>query len=1346
MKDLTLLDKIIVGRVEPHIYAFETNTFPNYLKIGDTYRPVNVRLNEWKKHYPDLKKKFECKSMVDDDTFFRDYSVHQYIENELKKERLKESNVKGNNYYSNEFFKEATVIDVQKAIDDIQRDFDNNLMKYQYYNASDNLRVITEYASTGFWHLRPNQEQVVKNFKKALDKGRTNLLLYAVMRFGKSFTAMCCALEMKANTVLIVSAKADVKDEWQKTIQSADNFNDYVFIDSDRLASDSKIIKTNLSQNRKVAIFLTLQDLQGDEIKDKHKELFQTGVDLLLIDETHYGARAEKYGAILRETKDVEDKREDYFVDYIEADKIVKKLNSKVRIHLSGTPYRILMSSEFESDDIIAFYQFTDIVKEQEEWDKEHILDDNYKEWDNPYYGFPQMIRFAFNPSKSIRDKINEFRKNGITYAFSELFKPLSITKDSDDKHKLFKHEKEILELFEIIDGSKTDDEILGFLDYDKIKKGNMCRHMVIVLPFCASCDALEKLISDNVDKFKNLKDYEIINISGVDKTNIYRSVNDVKNKITEFENDNKKTITLTVNRMLTGSTVEEWDTMIYLKDTSSPQEYDQAIFRLQNHYVKDYVSSSGDLIKYNKKPQTLLVDFQPNRIYLMQETKSLIYNVNVDKSGNSKLSERLEEELRVSPIITINKNKIVEITPIDIMKYVSNYSNSRSVLDESNDIPVDMKLMTIDKIKNIILQQPELGTKSGLKLFNTDDEPDDEFEFEEQTLNLDSEDENSNQNENNHNSEEQVKNDLTKIIVNKFKTYYARILFYSFLSDSSLNSLESIINSSDDENNNRILNNLGLNIEILKIIFKNIDPFILSQLDYKIQNINDLSKDDTLSEIERSFVAIRKFNKLSEAEIITPQNICDEIYNSINLNKIRDCIDNDGIILDIASKEGEFALSLFRLMNGKVNLEKLKNCIYSIPTSSVAYEFTRKIYKILGFNINNIASCFNVYDLINWLETNNFNFSALNELICQDKEFSAIELDNNLFFKKGVENMKFSYIVGNPPYQANIENRGEQPPLYHIFYDYASNLSDVVTLITPARFLFDAGKTPSEWNKKMLNNPHFKVIHYIPDSNDVFDNVELKGGVAITCINNNENYGAIEEFIQDPVLRTILDKVKDNSNRFISDIIYSNTSYKYSNLFFTENEGFDKRVSGGSSRYLSSSVFDKFPEVFYDNKPDNSKYALIIGRKNNQRVTKYFAEKYLVPPENYNNYKIYLASSNGAGVLGEPLSEPILGEPGIGATETFVSFGNFKTKDEAINLEKYFKTKFARLMLGTKKVTPGNKKASVWSNVPLQDFTNNSDINWNKKINEIDTQLYSKYQLTKNEIEYVESKVQKMD
>ena len=110
-----------------------------------------------------------------------------------------------------------------------------------------------------------------------------------------------------------------------------------------------------------------------------------------------------------------------------------------------------------QDEDIIAFYQFTDIANDQEKWDKENLNKDDTKEWDNPYYGFPQMIRFAFNPNESSRKKMEELKKNGITYAFSTFFKPKSITKDNvNQNHKKFEHEKEILDLLEVIDGSKT--------------------------------------------------------------------------------------------------------------------------------------------------------------------------------------------------------------------------------------------------------------------------------------------------------------------------------------------------------------------------------------------------------------------------------------------------------------------------------------------------------------------------------------------------------------------------------------------------------------------------------------------------------------------------------------------------------------------------------------------------------------------------------------------------------------------------------------------------------------------------------------------------------------------------
>ena len=296
---IDVLDGILIGRVEPHIYAFTTNTVPNYLKIGDTYRPVSQRLNEWRTFFPDLEKKYENKAIIDEETYFRDYAIHQYIENDLHKKCLKIEDLEEGIYYSREFFKDVDKIDIENAIDDIKENYRVNSRKYDYYSSKDRLPQTFHYKRGEFWDLRPNQKSAVDNFIKAVENGRKNLLMYAVMRFGKSFTALCCAVEISANIVLVVSAKADVKDEWKKTVEGAGNFFEYVFLDDYDLKKSENIIKVNREKNNKVVIFLTLQDLQGDSIKDKHKELFKNQIDLLIVDETHFGARAESFGKIL---------------------------------------------------------------------------------------------------------------------------------------------------------------------------------------------------------------------------------------------------------------------------------------------------------------------------------------------------------------------------------------------------------------------------------------------------------------------------------------------------------------------------------------------------------------------------------------------------------------------------------------------------------------------------------------------------------------------------------------------------------------------------------------------------------------------------------------------------------------------------------------------------------------------------------------------------------------------------------------------------------------------------------------------------------------------------------------
>ena len=406
-----------------------------------------------------------------------------------------------------------------------------------------------------------------------------------------------------------------------------------------------------------------------------------------------------------------------------------------------------------------------------------------------------------------------------------------------------------------------------------------------------------------------------------------------------------------------------------------------------------------------------------------------------------------------------------------------------------------------------------------------------------------------------------------------------------------------------------------------------------------------------------------------------------------------------------------------------------LENQVYGFAPSPILDAITKNY--IFGF------------DEDGYISKNNFKEY---DAIPAAKDGTLKQEINRIFNPQGGD-MKFTAVVGNPPYQENIEGRGEQPPIYNYFLDDAVSISNIVCMIHPARFLFNAGKTSQEWNNKMLNNNHLKVLMYDHRSDGIFPNTDIKGGVAITLQDSGKTYEPIKTFIPIKELRDIKQKVKTDPNNNFSQLIYSNTSYKYSNLFFNENPGFSNRVSGGSCRYLSSSVFDKFPEVFFSEKPDDdNSYAYILGLQNMKRKYYYFAEKYLNPPKNYEYFKVLVPASNGSGAIGEVLSTPLIGKPLIGHTETFISIGLFQSESEANNCLKYVKAKFTRTMLGIKKVTQGNKRPEIWSEIPLQDFTSNSDIDWSKSIPKIDQQLYKKYNLSEDEIKFIEEKVAPME
>ena len=351
-------------------------------------------------------------------------------------------------------------------------------------------------------------------------------------------------------------------------------------------------------------------------------------------------------------------------------------------------------------------------------------------------------------------------------------------------------------------------------------------------------------------------------------------------------------------------------------------------------------------------------------------------------------------------------------------------------------------------------------------------------------------------------------------------------------------------------------------------------------------------------------------------------------------------------------------------------------------------------------------------------------------------------------FYKVGEKSMKFDFIIGNPPYQEEVESKGDRAnPIYDKFMDSSFNIANVVELIHPARFLFNAGQTSKQWNQKMLMDPHFTVLYYEPNSSVVFPNTDIKGGIAITLRNQCVNYGEIGSFskykeINDIVKKVDLISANDGS---LDQEVSSRGLYRFSDEFYRVFPEAASLVGKGSGNMIVSNAFDKLLNVFLSEEPEeSSEYVKVIGRTQNARVTKYLLRRYIIENEYLDSYKVMITEANGTGELGEVLSSPFVAGPGVGATDTFISIGHFNRKSDADFLLSYIKTKFARLLLSVNKVTQHNPK-SVWRAIPLQDFTSSSDIDWIKPIPEIDQQLYAKYGLDESEIEFIETHVKEM-
>ena len=226
----------------------------------------------------------------------------------------------------------------------------------------------------------------------------------------------------------------------------------------------------------------------------------------------------------------------------------------------------------------------------------------------------------------------------------------------------------------------------------------------------------------------------------------------------------------------------------------------------------------------------------------------------------------------------------------------------------------------------------------------------------------------------------------------------------------------------------------------------------------------------------------------------------------------------------------------------------------------------------------------------------------------------------------------KFDVVIGNPPYQEEAQGEGTRDtPVYHRFMDAAYELGTKVVLITPARFLFNAGFTPKAWNERMLADPRLTVPIYVRDSSELFPGTKIRAGIAVTYRDAERAGAPIETFTAYEELNTILHKVRESETTFIETLgITSSRSYRYTDKLYEEHpEALTLRPEGNSA-LVNTNTFEQFSFLYYETRPaDGREYVQVLGVIKNKRHRRWIRSDYITGPESFGKYKVALPAAN---------------------------------------------------------------------------------------------------------------------
>lgn len=1266
---------------------------------------------------------------------FDDHDVHDVLENSGY-HAVEFANLE---YNPKEWYPVTTEL-VIKAIDAVKHN--QSLLERKDWKTESAREKKTEIV------LREEQELAVTKTLTQFLHG-SKMLWDAKMRFGKTLCALEVVKRKPFNRVLILTHRPAVRDGWFKDFNLLQlpgfhyvtRVKNKLLVDGQKIAGGLEVLKqyTEHDQDYKYIYFASIQDIRGSKTVnkkskfDKNNELFKEKWDLLIIDEAHEGIRTEQGKAVVAE---------------FQKNKQMKSL------YLSGTPYNILKL--FKEKEIYRWdYNMEQDAKER--WSKEH------PDEKNPYEGLARLNICTYNLGEVMT---NYSHDENDYFNFTEFFR---VDADTDK----FVHEDDVRAFLKLMTKDGENKELN--YPFATSEYRDYFQHTLWSIPGVDAARCLSAILRE--DKEDNyFRDYEIVNIAGKGDSDIERENEDnatrekketealakVQNAIRTHE----KTITLTCGRCTTGVSVPEWTAVLMLSGSyeTKAARYLQTIFRCQTPF------------KGKTKRECYAFDFAPDRtLTVIDNYLTEISRGSGSKNFGQKKAQETERFLKFCSFISIDGSKTVNFDTRSFMKQVNRAYSEEIMRGRTRKLFDNLDNISDDEFKLLKEIDARMSVSSSGKKGRGKVKVTDEGVTGERAVNASSY--SGTPKETKVRTKNKTKGDQAYEILEKIIIRFPMLIYGAVdkLSDSF--TIDKFIKNIDNASWEEFMPREWTKTDFLKVahviknerfiawaesIFEKVNTLEGKPVDERVNGIADIISEFRYPDKETVLTPWRVVN-MHLSDTVGGYNFFGEKHRDEDLLSEPRFVGEDREvtkrvfftpapnILELNSKTGLYPLymayTLYRLQCKKqqgfgpelTNEEKadvwkkvIEKNIFVVCKTKMAERITNRT--LVGFSkIKVNAKCYtdvrnNNADIIETLKNNPQHFV---EDVKNGKEFW--KANNN-------RNMKFNAVVSNPPYQVGVNKE----PLYHHFISIGMEIGDLGTLIHPGRFLFNAGKTPKAWNQKMLNDEHFKVVKYWKKSDEVFDAVDIKGGVAVTMWDKQNVIGPIGTFVLHDELRTIQEKVESLGEESFSKLVYSRDLYQLTELFYKENPELEGRQSKGHRFDLGTTAFSLFPEVFSDEKPAGDGYALVVGRENDTRIAKWIKKEYLKLPDNFESYKIAFPVANGSGKFGESLSDPFVCGPYCAQNTTFLSAGNFYTLFEAQSCLKYVKTKFARCMLGIFKVTQHTTR-EAWRAVPLQNFTQQSDINWDLSIPELDAALYQKYNLTQDEIDFIESNVSAM-